>query len=516
MAVGDAPSAPPAGASSLCGLLDDPDTPLLDILTHPSVVAAFKGNDEKLSVRLLGSDGACPVIQLFRTTADRTVAAAVTALFLSSNQTLALRLFDNTDIIEAFSQLLCRHEPSQTFAIGCVAQILSDAALRFQSRLFDQLSAAPTFWSSMLISIGLDSVFWGLNQLVRLSSERDRGFLWGYFLALLGRGSTMARPPPEWCVSSPAVANAAAVVLSPRERSKLIQMFRFYVLSYPENGSFVRNFVLECRLIISVLLTDDEVAEFFRLAVLLPRQQAVVDLAVASLFLSPMELGPRHEQAVWYLCEHFDVDELHVIVLFVFETLILTHVNQFIFQSIRTLVEGVLEKIESPQLFLKAMQHAIACAWNRKGETCPLLKRVALLELAALASGSPSFEGWVAFQAAVVRPYRKRECFPINFQIPEDGMDDTLMATLWGADEGVRQDRRSARPRTSSADHVNMQALDLGFHRRDDGARGSRIEPKRASDEELLTPGAEIRTGPTRRRPKARLSTKPKKKCWVA
>jgi hypothetical protein len=422
-----APLSPSTHSSNLSLLLDDPSTPIKDILRDPGILTAFKSKSEKLVSRLSDRNSMWELMMLFQTSGDRVLLTAIAQLFLSQNQILLSQFISDGSILESMSAIMIHRAPERWFTVGLFMQIIVHAASLSPVKLTELLYRSPTFWPGVLMSIDLDVVSSGANQLLQTLSGAQHSFLWGYFLAVLPAHRSDILPPSAWSLASLVIQNCVCVRLTARHRAKLFQLFKSYLLSFPDNQEFPKAIEEELKHIVPVLETSAEKVRMFDLAMCLSRRAAVLRYAGDLICPSPVFTDPAVERAVLYIAQFFDLGQLQVIATFIFKVTTAPLVPVLLYHATRSLIEALLGKLASRRLFVRFVQHCIAYAWNRKGCDCPMSKRAFLLDLADFLGPHPSFEGWSLFLGHVVRHYHRHTVFPVDFQIPEGTMDQTML-----------------------------------------------------------------------------------------
>jgi hypothetical protein len=495
----------PIDLSSISSLLDDPEMPIENLLRERFIVSAFKSGFAKLNAYLSNDCVTRTLVSVFVSSCDRVLVNVIANLFLSPNELLMQKFLRETEILESFCDVLTRREPAQLYSIGLFIQIVTAAASKYRKELYELLYRSHTFWPALLAAIDLDAVASGVNQLMQGATIADNSFLWQYFLAMCPTRSPNPEPPAVWSL---AVRGRGEVHLTSRHRSVLFQLFRSCLLSFPDERGFAAALANELPNILPTLETPQEISALFNLAACLREQPAVTGYALDLIVRCPIEPSPAVESAILYLNEFFDSAHGRPITFFLFTLFCADQMPPFIYLAARTLIETVLTYVGSDCTFLTCMQHGLAFAWNRKGMDCSVAKRAFLLDVADRLGPLMSFDGWAIFMGAVVRHYRRQLTYPVNFEIPESGMDPTLsrMFEEWPQSSELLPDLKPRRHRRASVGDGSV----LGVSR-------SIVDVRRRSesfDEEL--DGSVRRENLRATMPIREFSNDPKKKCAVA
>jgi hypothetical protein len=152
------------------------------------------------------------------------------------------------------------------------------------------------------------------------------------------------------------------------------------------------------------------------------------------------------------LSNFFQLCHLQPALFFLFTLFVMDQTPTFIYIAARTLLDAMMSSLGSIWEFVTYVQHALALAWNHKGENCSIGKRAFLLDFADRLGPSPSFDGWSIFLGSVLRHYHKRRAYPVDFAIPEKGMDPAIADALndWPNHSDLFQGLSPFKPRRSS------------------------------------------------------------------
>jgi hypothetical protein len=320
---------------------------------------------------------------------------------------------------------------SSDFVLGLLSRIMEAASQRFPVKFYKLLNTSPAFWSTCLVRLDRPVVVEICSILLQSPTPSNHSFLWGFFSAIVGDRHSSFRPPSAWTATDLSIRNCQDVQLTGPHYVHLLKLFQIFITSFPDEEAFRGSVFLALPYIARKLTDSDaELCAFFALTSALPIQECVINLALSVLARDPVRPSPVLERALGYVTVNLCVVALRTVVPFLVRAILSGVANNFLFHGIRELVRAVLDLDEIDPLFVAALQHLVAYAWNRKGPNCPILRRVFLIELANLCAASPSFPGWAVFVANVVRIYRARQPVRADFVIAEAEMNPDLVRVL--------------------------------------------------------------------------------------
>jgi hypothetical protein len=267
--------------------------------------------------------------------------------------------------------------------------------------------------------------------LLHSPNEKDRAFLWGFFLAMLPHRLHTFDAPPEWDIGTPAVKNCSLVSLTDDHRINILKMFQTFTLSFPDEKVFSGALYLALPVLVPLLSKNDrEICALFDFASTLPVQDCIAQLALEMIGSRPIRATQALEKALAYIQAHFYPQTFPVVLPFLISIILSDLVNNFLFQRTSELIKVILDVDDLGPAFVIALQHLVALAWNRHAAHCPLAKRVFLLQLSDFCAAPSSFDGWPAFVESVLTPFRNRERFSREFTFSEETMSPDLVRLI--------------------------------------------------------------------------------------
>jgi hypothetical protein len=271
------------------------------------------------------------------------------------------------------------------------------------------------------------------------------------------------------------------ISLTSVHRSNLFQLFRSYLLSFPNDREFAQALDEEVTGVLPGLESAREKVSLFDLALCLPGRSPIMRYARGLIAPAPAVADPTVERAVLYVREFFDAAELQAAAAFLFAMATAPAAPTLLYRAARLLAGAVVERLAAPRPFVRFLQHCIGYAWNRKGSRCPIAKRAFLLDLADFLGPHPSFDGWALFLGTVVRHYHRRAPFPVDFEIPEAAMDPALLRPFLSGDEQAGAALADLQPRSARRSSLGSEPPSSGRgapvrQRRDSFSERSRTE----------------------------------------
>ena len=449
-------------------LLLDPEMDVKTIFASPNVVSAFAHENSEIVLKLVTPESIAEIMELFRTTPEKSLLRTIFQLFMSTNKALLQALSEVSAGIDGLAGILRLEGEGDLYRIGLATQILTTCVKMWPGDVFEMMTKSPVLFPAILESLGKDSVLHCAIALAQTPPSWFHTFLWGFLNAYVAGRIRLPPKPRSWNVNFPGIENCERVELNSLQRQRVLQVICAFLVAFPDETDFKEVMMKMIPFMVSASHIHAEMVQLFELGMLLPSSPRLVERAL-DIIDDRVEHHLLTEKALDYLTYAYDGERIEPVVNFLFRILspeMLTHVNQFVLRAATKLVARMMEIAPYPRFFAKVTQHLIAYVWNRT--TCEsLLFRSVVLEIGTIVGDTPSWDGWKQFEREVIEPFMLKNRANRSVKISEENWDKLLVEKLMiqsSVIEMTAADRRPVYDNISDDDLSDSRSAESGSY----------------------------------------------------
>lgn len=429
-----------SGSVDFTSLLEDPDKSIIEIISLYDVQTPMKEHNAAFEKLITRPETICEMLEYIKEGENKIIIIKIIQLFYSPNQTLLEALIDSTDNIDIITSIILYRGDNYLYRIGVACQILSEALHHWSSSVFEIMSQSQFCFSAMLSSIQITSIYQTLKIFAKTPPEWFHTFIWGLLTAYISGRTSMPMAPNGWKVEAPGIINCGNVKLNTSQRVCVLKIIGSFLKKFHTESKFPNCMASVLSYIASTIHGIPEKEALLKTGLYLQSNKKLIELALDILDREQFNL-PITQKAVAYLAKWYDGEKIEPILNFVFRVLnpefpgkydknCKKNPNIFVLQETIKLTSNILERVNYPRFFSKAIQHCIAYSWNNKIEADSLVFRSILLQLSTIVEDTPSWNGWITFHRQIIEKFNQNLEFQTDRRINTAGMDEDLLEKL--------------------------------------------------------------------------------------
>lgn len=447
----------------------DPEMDVKSIFQSPNIVSAFSHENSEIALRLVTPESIAEIIDLFKTTQDRSLLGTIFQLFMSTNKALLQAVSEVSAGIDGLGSILVLEGDENLYRIGLATQVLTTCVKMWPGDVFEMMTKSAVLFPSILASLGKDSVLHCAMTLAQTPPAWFHTFLWGFLSAYVAGRIKLPPKPRSWNVDFPGITNCEKVELNSLQRQRVIQVICAFLKAFPDEIDFKDVMMKMIPFMASASHIQAEQVQLFELGMLLPSSPRLVERAL-DIIDERVEHHWLTEKALDYLSYAYDGEKIEPVVNFVFKILspeMQKNLNPFVLRATTKLVAKMMEKAPYPRFFAKVTQHLIAYVWNRSVMRDSLLFRSVVLQIATIVGDTPSWDGWKQFEREVVEPFMLKSRVDKDVKISEENWDKLLVDKLMIQSSVIEMtvaDRRPVYDNISDDDLSDSRSAESGSY----------------------------------------------------